>query len=100
MKKFSWIRFLFNAAMVALLFVGIGFRVHWRSGGPDSAYWLGETALSLFGVFTGAMIIIRTVNRKRIPLFLFGAVLTVMGTLLFLNTIHFIRMGCPPSLAC
>jgi hypothetical protein len=96
MKRCSLLKLLFVAATVALLFAGIGFRVYWKSGGPDTAYWLGEITMSCFGVFAGIMTMLRTINKKQIHTFLFGAVVALLGVLLFLNTIRLINTGCPP----
>lgn len=96
MKKPSWIILILTGAAVVLLLVGILLRASWDPRGPDLAYWLSNMAISWSGVFAGILIMIRTRNRKQIPLFLLGMVLTLIGSLIFLNTIRFMSMGCKP----
>jgi hypothetical protein len=95
MKKFFWVKPVVIVAIVVLLFIAFWLINYWKSGGPDVAFWVGNIMLNWLSVCIGVIMMVQTRGRKQVPLFLLGAIVTLMGILLFLNTIRFLSMDCP-----
>jgi hypothetical protein len=97
------------------LLVGLGLRSYGAPGGPDWAYWLGDSILSILTIIAGFIIVIGAATSprfvrmlgpsiksqtsgsltQRILWVLSGLILILFGSFQLVHTIYFILIGCP-----